>query len=60
VILQLDEYHDVPQDGSDDFNEDDDEDDDPPVAVPTKRLGGKSFHMQVMDDWIKSYTLQAT
>lgn len=50
MILQLDEYHDVPQDGSDDFNEDDDEDDDPPVAVPTKRLGGKSFHMQVMDD----------
>jgi hypothetical protein len=52
VILQLDEYHDVPQDGSDDFNDDDDddEDDDPPVAVPTKRLGGKNFHMQVMDD----------
>jgi hypothetical protein len=45
----LDEYHDVPQD--DDFNDDDDdEDDDPPVAVPTKRLGGKNFHMQVMDD----------
>jgi len=50
VILQLDEYHDVPQDGSDDSNDDDDEDDDPPVAVPTKRLGGKNFHMQVMDD----------
>lgn len=49
MILQLDEYHDVPQD--DDFNDDDDdEDDDPPVAVPTKRLGGKNFHMQVMDD----------
>jgi len=50
VTLQLDEYHDVPQDGSDDFNDDDDEDDDPPVAVPTRRLGGKNFHMQVMDD----------
>lgn len=51
MILQLDEYHDVPQDGSDDFNDDDeDEDDDPPVAVHTKRLGGKNFHMQVMDD----------
>lgn len=50
MILQLDEYHDVPQDGSDDFNDDDDEDDDPPVAVTTKRLGGKNFHMQVMDD----------
>lgn len=50
MILQLDEYHDVPQDGSDDSNDDDDEDDDPPVAVPTKRLGGKNFHMQVMDD----------
>jgi len=48
--VDLDEYHDVPQDGSDDFNDDDDEDDDPPVAVPTKRLGGKNFHMQVMDD----------
>lgn len=40
----------MPQDGSDDFNDDDDEDDDPPVAVPTKRLSGKNFHMQVMDD----------
>jgi hypothetical protein len=65
LILQLDEYHDLPQDGSDEFNEEEDEDDDdddddddededdggdPPVAVPTKRLGGKSFHMQVMDD----------
>lgn len=49
--VDLDEYHDLPQDGSDDFNEDDDDDDDdPPVVVPTKRLGGKSFHMQVMDD----------
>jgi hypothetical protein len=44
----LEEYHDLPQDGSDDFNDEDE--DDPPVTVPTKRLGGKSFHMQVMDD----------
>jgi hypothetical protein len=50
-MLQLDEYNDLPQDGSDDFNEEDDEDDDdPPAAVPTKKSGGKSFHMQVMDD----------
>jgi hypothetical protein len=50
-MLQLDEYHDLPQDGSDDFNDEDDEDDDdPPAPVPTKKLGGKSFHMQVMDD----------
>lgn len=53
-MLQLDEYHDLPQDGSDEFNEEDDEEDDPPAAVPTKKLGGKSFHMQVMDDWIKT------
>lgn len=47
-MLQLEEYHDLPQDGSDDFNDEDE--DDTPVAVSTKRLGGKSFHMQVMDD----------
>jgi hypothetical protein len=26
--------------------------------VPTKKLGGKSFHMQVMDDWIKYWVLR--
>ena len=55
LMLQLDEYHDLPQDGSDEFNDEDDEEDDddddrPPVAAPTRRLGGKSFRMQVMDD----------
>lgn len=57
-MLQLEEYHDLPQDGSDDFNDEDE--DDTPVAVPTKRLGGKSFHMQVMDDWSSPTLLQAT
>lgn len=47
--VDFDEYHDLPQDGSD-YNDDDDEDDDEPPNIPSANQRRKQrFAMEVMD-----------
>ncbi|XP_067006264.1 sodium- and chloride-dependent transporter XTRP3 [Anabrus simplex] len=46
--VDFDEYHDLPQDGSD-FNDDDEDDDDEPPNMTTSSRSKKKFAMEVMD-----------
>lgn len=43
-LFQFDDYHDLPQDGSD-FNDDDDE----PPNIPATKHSRREFAMEVMD-----------